>query len=528
MGDARLHELALDRFWDELVGSPGGPVAGEDCPRPGHGGPSASFRPAGRCRRPRRYAARPAKRAGHAAFAATPKGTTSESGCFFRGHATDVPATNGRTVPLPERWPRLRFPAAHHRWSPARVAAAAALVLLTLSGTWLAFGRVLLPPGQGSAISDVPMYRGGRARTGEMPGPGPATKPNDLWRLPDPRRDPFGRRRSPAASSTWGATTAASTPSTRTGEQRWSVATGGPVWLVTGGGRRHCLHQQRRRRPVRPRRGGRDGALAPTGVRGNNLGTARRRTGPSTSAAEDGLVALDPGAAPNAGASRPGDRSPRSPAMAEGVSTPAARTATSTPSTPQAARTLALPNRRRHLGTPRSPAGIVYQVAFDGPADRLYALDAATGAERWRFDTGASGLPRRRSAAGSSTCERRRRSVCARRHHRNVALALRDRRPDQRRPGAGRRGPLRRRAGQQRLRARCDDRRPAVAGRGRGPGGLGPTVSGGIVFVGTLGGTFVALGEPAGEPTVVLPAVDAEAASGPAVPSGKSPTAPDR
>lgn len=98
---------------------------------------------------------------------------------------------DGHTAPpawqAPRRLP-VRAAPRRGRWALAQLATAALLVL-TFGSFFLAFGRhaVFTPAGQGTAIpaasptTDVPMFRGNLARTGELAGPGPVGTPGIAW-----------------------------------------------------------------------------------------------------------------------------------------------------------------------------------------------------------------------------------------------------------------------------------------------------------------------------------------------------------
>ena len=86
------------------------------------------------------------------------------------------------TPVLPSRLPTVR---AWPRIVPELLAVAAVLVLV-LAGTIVTERRELsglgsLLPWQQGMPPDVPLYRGNPSRTGVMPGPGPAGKPDVLW-----------------------------------------------------------------------------------------------------------------------------------------------------------------------------------------------------------------------------------------------------------------------------------------------------------------------------------------------------------
>jgi outer membrane protein assembly factor BamB len=100
--------------------------------------------------------------------------------------------TNGQTVPR-ERWswlPALPVSRERRHWAVAQLATALLLVV-TLLAVWVAFrpenNRGVSPGGTPAAIPAptepaVPMFRANPARTGVMPGPGPVGTPAVRWR----------------------------------------------------------------------------------------------------------------------------------------------------------------------------------------------------------------------------------------------------------------------------------------------------------------------------------------------------------
>jgi outer membrane protein assembly factor BamB len=123
------------------------------------------------------------------AFATAPAGTTP-----LRppspGHS------NGRTAPR-ERWrwlPALPVSKERRRWAMAQFATAL-LLIVTLLGIYFSFlrpenheavapvGGTATPVTAPAPAPSVPMFRGNAARTGVMPGPGPAGTPAVRWRF---------------------------------------------------------------------------------------------------------------------------------------------------------------------------------------------------------------------------------------------------------------------------------------------------------------------------------------------------------
>jgi outer membrane protein assembly factor BamB len=89
-----------------------------------------------------------------------------------------------RVVPLPPV-PRIRFGAEQRRWVSAQLATAALLVL-TLGSVFVAFGGrqlagLLAPIGPTEPVASAAIVRGNPARTGVNPGPGPAGIPTIRW-----------------------------------------------------------------------------------------------------------------------------------------------------------------------------------------------------------------------------------------------------------------------------------------------------------------------------------------------------------
>jgi outer membrane protein assembly factor BamB len=88
------------------------------------------------------------------------------------------------------------FPVSRERRRLAHAEFATALLLvLTLVAVWFAFHqqrdhRIAAPPGTStppvSSPTDAPIFRGNAARTGEMPGPGPAEEPAERWHFTEP------------------------------------------------------------------------------------------------------------------------------------------------------------------------------------------------------------------------------------------------------------------------------------------------------------------------------------------------------
>jgi outer membrane protein assembly factor BamB len=112
-------------------------------------------------------------------------------GQSFNNLTLPVTRPNGRveTIPGPSR---LRFPAERRRWLVAQFATAA-LLAVTLLGIYLVFEsrsqRAVPPPA--TPTSDVFFDRGNLARTGEMPGAGPNTKPALRWSYAEDARSTY-------------------------------------------------------------------------------------------------------------------------------------------------------------------------------------------------------------------------------------------------------------------------------------------------------------------------------------------------
>ncbi|HEY7031871.1 MAG TPA: PQQ-binding-like beta-propeller repeat protein [Thermomicrobiales bacterium] len=88
-----------------------------------------------------------------------------------------IPGLNGRAA---GRWPALpALPSSRPRrvWPLAQISSAALFVVVLLASV-LVLTREVSGPGP---IGNVPMFRGGAARTGEQPGPGPHGRPTTRW-----------------------------------------------------------------------------------------------------------------------------------------------------------------------------------------------------------------------------------------------------------------------------------------------------------------------------------------------------------
>jgi outer membrane protein assembly factor BamB len=77
--------------------------------------------------------------------------------------------------------PSFPLPSVRRAWPLAHLATAAMLVL-TVAAVAIAFG-ILRNQEEGPNFDDSPVYRGGPARTGEQPGPGPKSPPTERWRV---------------------------------------------------------------------------------------------------------------------------------------------------------------------------------------------------------------------------------------------------------------------------------------------------------------------------------------------------------
>ncbi len=75
--------------------------------------------------------------------------------------------------------PPVKIPGERRRWMIAQFATAALLVVTLIAG-WLAFDSGI-HNGSNVSRNSVPMIHGNSARTGEQPGPGPKSKPQQLW-----------------------------------------------------------------------------------------------------------------------------------------------------------------------------------------------------------------------------------------------------------------------------------------------------------------------------------------------------------
>jgi hypothetical protein len=193
MSDERFREQELDRFWDEVVRSPGGPVAGE-----------FDLDPAER-QFIRRFQARGAVSPPDAVREHVRRGVLSSIDISPQQPSKETPVnqtavlditrpgpTNGRTAPRerPGWLPSLPTAKTSRRWLAAQFATAVLLVV-TLLAVYLVFSDdnqpAVVPPGtatpEATPNADVPMYRGNPERTGVMPGPGPEGPPVELWRV---------------------------------------------------------------------------------------------------------------------------------------------------------------------------------------------------------------------------------------------------------------------------------------------------------------------------------------------------------
>jgi outer membrane protein assembly factor BamB len=99
-----------------------------------------------------------------------------------------------------DRLLRITIPWPESHWFPAKLQAAAIVAIVIVASLVINLrsgddrnNPAIFAPGdatplatpapQGTPLTGVPMYRGNAARTGEMPGPGPASQPAQLWKF---------------------------------------------------------------------------------------------------------------------------------------------------------------------------------------------------------------------------------------------------------------------------------------------------------------------------------------------------------
>jgi len=434
-----------------------------------------------------------------------------------RSYGLDGFSPNGRAAPA-VRPPTRALPRQRHGWAIGHLATVA-IILLSLVGSYVVFR------GAGTGLqdapappADVPAYKANAARTGENPGPGPTEKPAELWRL-EVQGDVRG---SPAVVGgvlyVGGGDGTVYALDPASGEQQWTFVTGGPITssptvadgLVFIGSEDRVLYAL-------------DAATGAERWRvadaGENVGTLVV-DGVVYVGAEAGLLALDAATGAERWRYVSGGAVVRNPALVDGVVY--AGSADGQVNALDAADGSVIWRFQTDggvLATPTVVDGVVYEAAFDGPADRLYALDAATGAEIWRF---AIGVPVLSPTVGGGmlylpTGDRALYALDA------ASGTLRWRfAADQNISAAPALvGDTLYVAGEDGNLYALD----AVSGSEHwsvpvGDSGIAPVVTGGIVYVSTLGGALVALGDPA---AVTGRATPADRAGTPVTTAGNAP-----
>jgi outer membrane protein assembly factor BamB len=303
----------------------------------------------------------------------------------------------------------IRLPLARPRSVPrlwVMLPLAAAMVLLLIGGVaYFGTSRDVTRLGallqiQGATPPDVPMFRGNPARTGVLPGPGPAAKPEVLWQVnlgaSAPASPPLinGVLYAGSADGVFRALDAA------TGDERWRFDTGGndaPHPTVAEG-----LVFVGDNNPGEDANEGHGTLFVLDADDGSEVWRLpdAQTSGPLVidgtlylGIKEGYLAALDAANGTERWRAATGQIS-RSAAMADGTIYTGGKDGNV-----YAVDAATGEERWRYrteggtLGTPAVVDGTVYEIAFDGPADRLYALDAATGEERWRFAVGARMQP---------------------------------------------------------------------------------------------------------------------------------------
>jgi outer membrane protein assembly factor BamB len=241
-------------------------------------------------------------------------------------------------------WPHFQVSGERRKWLVAQFAMAA-LLIVTLVASWFTFSPGHHNPGAPNSQYSVPMVHDNPARSGVQPGPGPAGKPELLWRF-----RAFG-----AVFDSPGVVNGVAylgnaagdlfAVDTTTGTELWQVKTGayavGAVAIADG-----IVYAQLS-----------DGLIAVDAKTGEEVWRYQADAGANSSpVVVDGAVYLGSGLA-------------SSPAVVDGI-VYAGGDAEST-----------LYSVDASTGTERWHT----QLASDG----LFALDAATGAKRWQFTTNA-------------------------------------------------------------------------------------------------------------------------------------------
>jgi outer membrane protein assembly factor BamB len=396
MSDERFHELELDRFWDEVVRSPSLPVAGE-------------FDLAATDRQLiRRFQTRGAVSPPDAVRERVRRDVLSSIGLEHHSKETPVNQTailditrpdagpNGRTIAPTRRWPRLRFPASR-RWLVAQ-AAMAVLLVIAILGIYLVVHNhnqtANNPPAtpEATPASDVPMYRGNAARTGVMPGPGPAGQPIELWRYQVKGEIHSAPAIVDGVLYFGGGDGGVYAVDAETGKERWHFSGNSPI-SSSPAVVENVVYV-----------GSDDGTLyaidAATGKERWNFPGSRPNASPAVVGetvyvgSEDGFAfALDAATGQERWRAPLGASASRSPAVADGVAYIG-----STDGILHALDAASGAERWRFQidggGTITTPAvadGTIYQATFDSDANQFYAIDAATGKELWRFAASSGG-----------------------------------------------------------------------------------------------------------------------------------------
>lgn len=381
---------ALGRYWNDLVG--------DDVP-PGDPAPDLDPALAETVRRLQALGTAPAP--------ATARDRVWRGLEAHLGPMATVPL-NGRVVganhapvspPLAagEPDPERRSPVNARRWWPYLEFAAMILLVVSLLGGYL-YGSHILPwlvdLRRDPAPASVPFFRGGPARTGEQPGPGPDGSPVVRWRLATGAYPPA------AASVADGIVYAGDLDGTlhaadlATGQERWTYVTGGPigaapavadgvVYIGDQTGTLHALDAATGVPRWTARLGGGLFASSPAVVDGVVYVAGSRQTGASAPTIVDGVVYAG------------GDGSAsRDPITLYAVDAAAGTPVWSRSTTRHGlyafdagtgAEQWFFPTRGYVHASAAVADGVVYVGANDGT---ISAIDTATGTARWTFQTG--------------------------------------------------------------------------------------------------------------------------------------------
>ena len=396
MADDRRHDLEIGRFWDDLVR--GGRAT------PGELDPTL----ADTIRRLHALAETPtpasARGRVRSRLLGQPESTSEKEHVMFVTPALPHLNPNGSTAPDTRRGWLPSFPVSRERRRLAYAELATALLLiLTFAAVWFAFhqqpaDRIAAPPGTGTpppaaSPADAPIFRGNAARTGEMPGPGPAEEPAERWRFTEPTETQGSNYYyfSPVVSDGFvtlcilGAVIAVDA---ETGSERWRFATGNGAEFLTPTVAGDTLYA-----------GTRDGSLYAVDT---TSGMERWHTNvgvmpPSSPVVVDGVLYFGAAAVVD-GLVYVGDKIGGTLiALDAATGSELWRYAGADPglyAVDAVSGTLRwrLATEQRVMATPAVADGVVYALDLGG---RLHAVDAASGTARWSTQVGApdSALP---------------------------------------------------------------------------------------------------------------------------------------